>query len=163
MILCTDPVGWSWTGRPIVLGCLANVREEKKSWSEASGRSWRARWTRSEQSQRRLAARLWVSLDLAFSLLLSRVTASCRSCRWEAIAAGTARQQSWKFCFLGDFVLRAWKTLAYLSVEYFDGREVLLVVYRLYSWCFVEKLLFESREVRTRLNGQLENFAYSFS
>ena len=132
------------------------MREEKKSWSGSFGRSWSARWGRSEQSQRRFAARLWVSLDLAFSLLLSRLTASCRSCRWEAIAAGTARQQSWKFCFLGDFVLRAWKTLAYLSVEYFDGREVLLVVYWLHSRCFVEKLLFESR-VRTRLNGQVEN------
>ena len=114
-------------------------------------------------SQRCLDPRLSVSLDLAFSLLLLRVTASCRSCRWEAIAAGTVRQQSWKFCFLGDFVLRALNALAYLSVEYFDGREVLLVVYRLYSWCFVEKLLFESRELRTRLNGQLENFACSLS
>ena len=57
---------------------------------------------------------------------------------------------------MGDFVLRARKTLAYLSVEYFDGREVLLVVYWLYSRCFVEKLLFESRELRTRLNGQLD-------
>ena len=81
-------------------------------------------------SQRCLDPRLSVSLDLAFSLLLLRVTASCRSCRWEAIAAGTVRQQSWKFCFLGDFVLRALNALAYLSVEYFDGREFLLVVFK---------------------------------
>ena len=33
----------------------------------------------------------------------------------------------------------------------------MLVVCRLHSRCFVEKLLFESRELRTRLNGQLDH------
>ena len=50
-----------------------------------------------------------------------------------------------KFCFLGDFVLCATTTLAYLSVKYFDGREVLLVVYYAVTLRFKSALKFIAR------------------
>ena len=129
--------------------CGKGKKVEARSLGEAGERDWAS-------SNRCFGAQLSVSLALGSSLPLSRLTASCRSCRWEAIAAGTVRRQSWKFCFLWDFVLRAPTTLAYLSVEYFDGWEVLLVVYRLHSWWTCWKTTFWISWISARLNGQLE-------
>ena len=125
------------------------------------------RWvwaTPGASSERRFGARLSVSFDLGSSLPLSRLTASYRSCRWEAIAAGTLRQQSWKFCFLGDFVVRARKPLAYLSVEYLDGREVLLVVCRLSSrWtCWKTTLNLVNFELGLTVSSNVRLFLVSY-